>query len=272
MAIDIGPAPTGDYGAYTQSVQDAYRQAQTAPSIYQPQIDTLQSSLPGISKTYSDFLNNLNEQTSQALKMSLGGMDVTSGKAASAGNFGSSGSPTAAGEFNYSTPEQVQRTSAKTQSDLTLGQNTLNLTNQRDTAIGNTNSQIAQLVAAQATAQQNALGQMAAYEAQGISAKQALEEQQREADLQAQISRESISSSAASARQPSATQIKNMLQTDVSDTFKSFSSADFGNQRTEKDTIPALINKYQDYINAGILSTQDIYDMVYKTRKASYGS
>jgi len=165
-----------DYGAYTPIVQQLQQQVQQLPSIYQPQVQALQATIPTIQKQYESLLEQLRQSTTQQQQQLQQQQTTTVGteqaRAAAAGVAPAYGTPEMAAIQQIQTGYQqsiadllAQAAQQETQTQLAGTQ-----------AEQSVQAQIAQILGQQEQARQQLLAQIAQAQAE---AAQAAEERRR---------------------------------------------------------------------------------------------
>jgi len=165
-----------DYGAYTPIIQQLQQQVQQLPSIYQPQVQALQATIPTIQKQYQSLLEQLRQRTTQQQQQlqqeQTTAVGTEQARAAAAGVAPAYGTPEMAAIQQIQTGYQqsiadllAQAAQQETQTQLAGTQ-----------AEQSVQAQIAQILGQQQQARQQLLAQIAQAQAE---AAQAAEERRR---------------------------------------------------------------------------------------------
>ena len=186
-----------DYGAYTPIIQNLQQQEQSLPSIYQPQVQALQATIPTIQKQYQSLLEQLRQRTTQQQQQLQQQQTTTVGteqaRAAAAGVAPAYGTPEMAAIQQIQTGYQqsiadllAQAAQQETQTQLAGTQ-----------AEQSVQAQINQILGQQEQARQQLLAQIAQAQAE---AAQAAEERRRwEAEFAENVREAKASEAAAQA-------------------------------------------------------------------------
>jgi len=164
------PPAAPDYGAYTPIIQQLQQQVQQLPSIYQPQVQALQATIPTIQKQYQSLLEQLRQRTTQQQQQlqqeQTTAVGTEQARAAAAGVAPAYGTPEMAAIQQIQTGYQqsiadllAQAAQQETQTQLAGTQ-----------AEQSVQAQIAQILAQQEQARQQSLSQIAQVQAEALAA------------------------------------------------------------------------------------------------------